>query len=434
MHILGLDVGTSSVKAAVLETANDKLPAGIARITYDLDHPTPEAAEIAPDKLWEAFTRAAREAVRLADSSAPIEGVGLACLTPALILLDKKDKPLGPIWTHLDRRSRPAARQVWGAVGPEFLHTTGNSSLPGGITAMSYRQQINDEPYLTHKVGTYLHVNGWLGFRLTGKKAFEPGNASFTGLYGTLTDQQWSPRWCEYFEVDRDWLRDVIPGDQTLGTLLSQPASELGVPAGIPVKLGVADTSSAILAVDMTNDDLMHVVGTTQVLTGFVDKPVPTPHVLTRHLGVGNRFIQVAHNPVGGVALEWIKNLCFREQSDAAFYGKTVLEAAKRKTLVSLDPPFLGGDRLQIEAHRAAFRDLTLSAEREDLLAALLHALVQRHREALKALGRGEKFRRIFLTGGAAEVVRQIIPEYAEAPIELFEEGSLRGIAKLFQG
>jgi sugar (pentulose or hexulose) kinase len=132
------------------------------------------------------------------------------------------------------------------------------------------------------------------------------------------------------------------------------------------------------------------------------------------------------------VALEWIKNLSFRELSDEEFYNETVPEAAEHKTTVVMDPPFLGGDRLQIEAHRAAFRELTLTTDRMDLLAALVQALVQCHRGALKALGRGEQFRKIFLTGGGAEVVRKIIPEYATAPVELIEEGSLRGIAKLF--
>jgi xylulokinase len=283
MHILAIDVGTSSVKAAVLDTESPDRVGHIARVAYDLHYPAPEAAEIVPDELWDAFTRAGREAVREATGPArDVQAVGLACLTPALVLLDKQDQPTGPFWTHLDRRARPAARQVWNGVGHEFLETTGNRPLPGGITAVSYRQQVNDDPYLTQRVGSYLHLNGWLGFRLTGVKAFEPGNASFSGLFATMTDQQWSPRWCEYFEVEREWLPKVVTGDQTLGSLSSQSAAELNVPPGIPVKLGVADTSSAYLAAGMMSDDLLHVVGTTQVLTAFADNPMPTAHRLTR--------------------------------------------------------------------------------------------------------------------------------------------------------
>src|SRR5262245_4558407 len=135
MHILSLDVGTSSVKAAVLDVATTQPVGPVARVPYELDYPTPDAAEVQAERLWQVVTAAAREATRTVPQ---VEGVGLSVLTPALVLLDEADKPLRPIWTHLDRRARPVARQVWGAVGPEFLSTVGNRPLPGGITVICY--------------------------------------------------------------------------------------------------------------------------------------------------------------------------------------------------------------------------------------------------------------------------------------------------------
>jgi sugar (pentulose or hexulose) kinase len=429
MHILALDVGTSSVKAAVLDVRQGQVAGPIAKVHYALDHPMPEAAEVPASRIWDALTAAAREATRPAP---PAEGIGLSTLTPALVLLDRADRPLGPIWTHLDRRSRPAARQVWAAVGEEFLQTTGNRPLPGGITAVCYRQQLSHDPYLLHRTAAYLHLNGWLALRMTGEKAFDPANASLSGLFGTLTDQAWSARWCEYFEVEPGWLPPMVSGNTTVGSLRAAVATELGVPAGLPVKIGTADTSSAMLASGMTGEDLLHVVGTTQVLAVFADKPRPSARRITRRMGVGDAVIYVAHNPVGGVALDWLRTLCFREQTEEEFYAQTVPQAEQHTTRVTLDPPFLGGDRLEIEAGRAAFRDLTLETDRLDLLAAVLEAMRRGHREALAALGKGERFRRIFLTGGGSEVVHRLIPEYAGAAVEMVEEGSLRGVATLF--
>lgn len=429
MNILALDVGTSSVKAAVLDVQSARPVGPIARAEYTLDFPAPEAAEVPAERLWQAVTSAARDATRTVPN---VAGVGLAVLTPSLVLIGKDDEPLGPIWTHLDRRSRMVARHIWATVGEEFLATTGNRPLPGGMTITSYRQQLIDDPYLAHRVRRYLHANGWLALRMTGETAFDSANASFTGLFGTVTDQAWSERWCSYFEIDPAWLPAVQSGNTTIGTVLSAVAAELGVPAGVPVKLGTADTSSGILACAMKQGDLMHTVGTTQVLAVIVDKPVPSPVRLTRLLGVGKQFLQVTHNPVGGVAFDWLRNLCFREQSEDEFFGRTVPAARDRTTRVTLDPPYLGGDRMEIEAHRAAFRDLTLATDRMDLLAALLEALVRRHREALAALGQGDSFNRIFLTGGGAELVRSLIPEYAGANVQIVNEGSLMGIARLF--
>jgi xylulokinase len=430
MQILALDVGTSSVKAAVLDVVTATPVGPVARANYALDHPTADAAEVPAERLWSAVTAAAREATAV--PRLRIEAIGLSCLTPALVLLDGADQPLTPIWTHFDRRARPAARQVWDDVGEEFLATVGNRPLPGGISVLCYRQQCQDQPSLRRHVKSYVHANGWLGLRLTGERAFDRGNACFTGLYGTVTNQTWSQRWCNYFEVDPSWLPPVVCGSTTLGNLRPDAAAELGVPAGLPVKLGTADTSSAMLAAGMRQGDLMHVVGATQVLSALSEHPQPSPQRLTRQLGVGRAFIHVTHNPVGGAALSWIRELCFRDQTDPEFYERTIPAAQKHATLVVLDPPYLGGDRLEIEAHRAAFRELTLATDRMDLLAALLTALRQRHAAAVAALGMGEHFRRIFLTGGGAETVRQLIPGYLDATVHLLEEGSLRGIARLF--
>src|SRR5579871_4867383 len=102
MHILALDIGTSSVKAAVLDVATASPVGAIAHVAYELDHPQPEAAVLDPDRLWAAVIDAAREAARPADA---VQGLGISCLTPGLVLLDRGDHPVVPIVTHLDRRS-----------------------------------------------------------------------------------------------------------------------------------------------------------------------------------------------------------------------------------------------------------------------------------------------------------------------------------------
>jgi sugar (pentulose or hexulose) kinase len=432
MHILALDVGVGSVRAAVLDVAKAQPLASVSRTAYALDHPTPDAAEVPAERLWQAVTAAAREAVWRAGASQPLAGIGLACLTPALVLLDKADRPLTPIWTPLDRRGRAAARQTWACAGEEFLRTVGSRPLPGGVSVLSWKQQVEDDPYLTHHTRSYLHVNGWLALRLTGERAFDPANASLSGLYGTLTDQTWSRRWCEYFELDGACLPPVVCGSTTLGTVRAAAAAELGVPAGLPVKLGTDDVSSAVLAAGMGPGDLLHLDGATQTLAALTDHPQPAPQRLTRRLGVGRQFLHETCNPVGGLALDWLHGLCFRDQTAAEFYERTIPAVRDRQTRVTLDPAFVGGDRLEIEAHRAAFRDLTLATDRLDLLAALLEAMRRKHREALAALGLGERFGRIFLAGERAAVVQQLLPGYAGA-VQRLEEGSLRGMARLFR-
>ena len=170
---------------------------------------------------------------------------------PGLVLLDKKDQPLRPIWTRHDRRARPVARQVNAAVGAEFLATVGTRPLPGSVTVLGLRQLLGEDPYLLHEIRSYMHVPGWLGFKMTGEKACDPANASRTGLFNTMTDRRWSQRWCDYFEVDQNWLPPVLASNNTLGTLRAEAAAELGVPGGIPCKVGTDPVTSTMLAAGM---------------------------------------------------------------------------------------------------------------------------------------------------------------------------------------
>ncbi len=444
MQILALDVGTSSVKAAILDVASADFAAPAVSEHYSLERPTPEAAVLPSERLWDSVNSAASRAVAGAPK-AKISGVGLSCMTPALILLDAADQPLTPIWTHFDRRSRPIALAI--ASDPklfdEFLNHACNPPLPGGLSGLSAAAQLAAELGLRRRVKSYVHVNGWLGLKLSGERAIDPAGACFTGLYEPRQSKNWSQRWCDYFGIDVNWLPKVVCGSTTLGGLRAEVASRWGVPAGVPVKLGTADTSSAMLAAGMKPGDLLHIVGTTQVLAAFADPPRPHPRRLVRPLGVGDDFIHVTHNPVGGAALDWLFDLCYlgHDQSDEArqtarhlFYDQMVLgEGMQRDTKVEMDPLFLGGDRLEIEEKTAAFRNLTLDAKLPDLVAAVLHGMRRGHSEALANLGLGQSWRRIFLTGGGADVVQRLqLAEYAGVEVHALREESVRGVARLF--
>src|SRR5262249_52943506 len=96
-------------------------------------------------------------------------------------------------------------------------------------------------------------------------------------------------------------------------------------------------------------------------------------------------------------------------------------------------PPFLGGDRLQIDARRAAFHDLTLASDRMDLLAALLAAMREGYRAAFAALDwESPPPSRIVLTGGGHETLRRLLREWGAGNGETIDEAAMRGVARLF--
>jgi sugar (pentulose or hexulose) kinase len=427
--ILAIHVSAYEAVTAVLDVATSTLagPAGRSAFKPVEDE---GAAEIAAEALWSALTAAARQVTR---SEQDIEAIGLCCFTGGPVLLGDRGQPLLPIWLPRDSRSRPAARQVWADVGEEFLGTTGCRPLPGKTSAVVFRQQHHEDNYLTHRVRSYFDINGWLAYRLTGAKHCGLAGACASGLFGTLTDRQWSPRWCEYFEVERAWLPPVVAGDTTVGHLQCEAASDLGLPPGLPVKLGTDEIASVALAANLAPGDLLDMAGPgSNLLVARADRPWPDRDRWTRLLGVGDAMLYVSEDPTPLRALDWVRQLCFREQSESTFWQESLAEAQKRSTRVALEPAYLCDDAWEIETHRAAFRDLTLKSDRIDLLAAALRAICTQYARARSNVGIDGTPRRLFLVDQDVELFERLVPDCTQSKKTSLQNAALRGIAKLF--
>lgn len=434
MNHLAIAVTAASVQAALFDATTGQLQGNIITTPFQADQPAADAVEIGLEPLWDLVTRTARAAALPAglQTQDEVVGIGLTTMSPALVLLDQKQRPLAPLWLPADRRVRTVGRQVWGEVGQEFLTSVGHRPVPGTISVLEFRHLLGLDPYLLHRMGNYLHLNGWLAFRLTGVPCFDYANAGLTGLFAAMTNRRWSPRWCDFFEVDPHWLPEATCGTRTIGHLTSAMAATLGVPAGIPVKVGTDELGSLLLAADLRPGDLLQIVDTTQTLATLTDRPTPSPQCGTRPLGVGETFVQVSHNPVGPAALAWMHRLCFSEQAEAEFYDRTIPQALARQSLASFDPPFLAGDVDSIETCRASFRDLTLTTDRHEFVAALIQALLRRQRQALAALEVVNPQGRIVLTGPGANLMGRLLSEFHEARIEIRPIEPILGIPKLF--
>jgi xylulokinase len=429
MLILALEVDVAVVRAAVLDVT-PSLPIGAtACVEYTLDKPTPEASEAPADRVWSAVGAAARS---VAQATEGIEGVGLCTATPGLVVLDDRDRPAAGIRLPDDRRARTAARQVQADVGADLLAETGNIPLPGLVSALSFRQMLEDDPYLIREVRRYLHLNGWLALHLTGNAAFDPAGASLTGFYGTNSNSDWSPRWCEYFEIDPVWLPPVIDGAATVGTIRSAVAHELGIPAGLPLKLGTDAISLMLHAVDFKPGSLFHDLSDPQRLVIRVETPRADGRRLVSRFGLGEGCLETVFNPVGPGSLRWLHALCFRDQSDEEFRLRTIPQAPATASRVTFDPPYLTGDSLGIVAARAAFRDLTPATDRMELLAAMLTEMRNRHEKAMGLLGWDRSARRIYVRGGDAEFALGLLKYEKDLDFHFVQPTPLTAIASLF--
>lgn len=436
MDLLGLDFGSSSVKAAVLR--NGKVAGRIVRAPVDTRH---DGVRVELDPL--SVLKAMAEVIgQLGRSAKSVDAVGLSVLSPGWVAMDARGKPLTPIVTHQDRRSIEVAREIEQRVGKaKFLRIAGNRPVPGGISVTTWAWYQRNEPRALRGADLVGHLNTFLHRQLTGARVIDPSNASFTGLYDTVRQSGWSDELVETIGVPRKLLPDVLEADRIGGRVTRAAASKFGLTAGTPVLAGIVDTSSAMLLSGAAPGQLTNNTGSTDVLGLSVDRAVPHEGLLTRALGVGPRWMSVSTLAAAGSAMEWMKSQFFSDLKRDE-YWRLVNELARPVPKGAPSPagsvrfePYLAGERTSIEQRQGAFTGLTLSTTREQMLAAVIDALAEASAARLD-LFRQLKIpmrRRVMLTGGAADGLADLLHREWKGKWTFYieEEATLRGLAKL---
>jgi xylulokinase len=430
MTILGLDCGSSSIKAAILR--NGRIAGKIVRSAYPT-HTDGIHAEISPVAVLAALRNAIRQ---LGPACHKVDYIALDVMAPSWIAMDKRGRPLTPIITHQDRRSVEIARQLEKKVGQSrIIHLSGNRPFPGGISSTTWAWFARHQPGVLKNADLVGHLSTFLHRTLTGARVIDPSNASFMGVYSTLTMKGWNQELCNAVGADRRLLPDVLEGDQIGGRISPSAARRFGLTASTPMLVGVMDTSAALLLVGAPVGQLLNVCGTTDVLALCTDKPRPNPRLLTRCVGVGRRWMQVSTLASAGSSLIWAHQQFCSDLSTAEFEKLTRrLALHPAKSSVKFEP-YLAGERISIDQRTAAFTGMTLATKREHLLTAIIEALAATSAARLPLLKQtGTKIRRNVLlsggvSGGLAGVLHRDWP--GRWKFQEQDEATLRGLAML---
>jgi sugar (pentulose or hexulose) kinase len=206
---------------------------------------------------------------------------------------------------------------------------------------------------------------------------------------------------------------------------------------GLPVFTGLIDTGAALMLWGPREGQLINVSGSTDVLMLCTRRPRANARLLTRALGVGDLLLSVSAIAAAGSSIAWMKEEFFRDITSARFYRlvRKLAGESKRRTASVVFEPYLAGDRASIEQKRAAFRGLTLSTTREEMLMAVIDALAKASGERLKLLGSGGvKMRRtVFVSGGTQRAMGEVL--HRDWPgkwrFEAREEASVRGLSRI---
>ena len=275
---LGIDVGTSATKAVII--ASDGAVLARSRV------PHPAARGAGPGRADPSAWRASiTAAVRnLAPHTATVAGVGMDTHCPTALLLDATGEPLvaGITWDH-PGLAEPTA-QLIAALEPTHRRLLGNHLMPATAMGAAHQLLQTIEPQAAAAATTFGLAGTWLGQWLTGERAIDPTQASYTGLMASTDGScRWLADVVQRLGIPPQQLPPVRPSLSILGPLLATAAATLGLPQGIPVLVGSGDTPAASYALGTEPGGRpLLIMGTTHVVSNALAVPDPRAKALQR--------------------------------------------------------------------------------------------------------------------------------------------------------
>ena len=239
MH-LGLDLGTSGVKAVL--TGEAGAVAAQATVPLTVSRPHPGWSEQDPAAWWAALV-AAVAALREAEDLSGVRGIGLSGQQHGAVLLDARERVLRPAILWDDGRSAAECA----ALDPLARRIAGNLAMPG-FTAPKLLWVRRHEPELFRATARVLLPKDWLRLRLVGDAVSEPSDASGT-LWLDVAARRWSAALLEATGLGERHMPRLVEGDAVSGRLRVEAAAELGLTPGIPVAGGAGDNAAGAVGI-----------------------------------------------------------------------------------------------------------------------------------------------------------------------------------------
>jgi xylulokinase len=290
-HLLGIDVGSSSVKACLLELPGDKVVAAATVPAEEMEilSPSPGWAEQDPRTWWQCVTEVTRKVLR--DSGAPPSSViamGVTYQMHGLVIVDKSLEPVRPAIIWCDSRAVSIGRQAEKELGDSYLWQHLLNS-PGNFTASKLRWVKENEPQIYWKIYKAMLPGDYIALKMTGAVTTTASGLTEGTLWdfnkGGIAEQLLS-----YLDIDASLLPEVVPTFGVQGKLTSTAAAELGLAPGTPLCYRAGDQPNNAFALKALNPgEVAATAGTSGVIYAVTDKFVADTQSRV------NTFLHVTH-------------------------------------------------------------------------------------------------------------------------------------------
>ena len=423
--VIGLDLGTSGVKAVLMDAEGRILADTQVSLSLQILHPG--WSEQSP----QAWTAAVVEAMKLLTQREPeaamrVEAIATSGQMHGAVLLSSDGSPLRPAILWNDQRSMVECRQMTERVGAERLISLAGNKALAGFTAPKILWVRNHEPDVHRRIHTVLLPKDYLNYALTDTFASEPSDASGTLLFDVV-NREWSAELARAVGLAVDQLPPVGPSAGRVGILTDQMAVATGLRSGIPVVAGGADNACAALGLGIVDEgDLMVSIGTSGTVVAATPSPriEPEARLHTFCHVTPDQWYSMGVVLSAGSSLHWFRDAIWPPGWSGDGYSEIASAAAESPIgangLIFL--PYLTGERTPHGDGnaRGAFVGLSLSHDRADLARAVFEGISFAINDSVELIDKlGSRGQNVRMTGGGArsEFWRQMLADILGRPI-----------------
>ncbi len=274
-YALGFDVGSSSIKASLvdIDTGSRVASAGAPATEMPISAPRSDWAEQDPAMWWRYMVETTRALARDVDL-ASVVSVGISYQMHGLVAVNRAGEPLRPAIIWCDSRAVPYGEAAFRALGGAAQVLPRLLNSPGNFTAAKLAWVKEHEPELYADIWKIMLPGDYLAFRMTGEPITTASGLS-EGIFWDFNDDAPAQFLLDHFGFDADVLPEAKESFGDHGRVTRAAAAELGIPAGIPVAYRAGDQPNNALSLNVLNPgEIAATAGTSGVIYGVVDRPV----------------------------------------------------------------------------------------------------------------------------------------------------------------
>ncbi len=396
---LGLDLGTSGVKALLIDESQTVIGSGTG--TLDISRPHSGWSEQDPSH-WIKATEDAIASLKSTHGKAlaAVKGIGLSGQMHGATLLDAGDKVLRPCILWNDTRSHAEAAEL--DSDPKFRALSGNIVFPG-FTAPKVVWVKNNEAEIFARLRRVLLPKDYLRLWLTGEHVSEMSDAAGTSWLD-VGKRTWSADLLAATGLDESHMPSLVEGTEVSGKLKADLAARWGMSGNVVVAGGAGDNAASACGMGTVGEGHAFVsLGTSGVLFAANRAYLPNPEsaVHTFCHALPNTWHQMGVILSATDALNWYAGITSRKPAELTDELGPELRAPSGVTFL----PYLSGERtpLNDSAIRGSFQGLEHASDRAALTQAVLEGVAFAFRDCLHALATaGTRLQRVTAVGGGS--------------------------------